>query len=476
MSVFTQAWFVWCVIVVIALPVLSIVLSEVQGVLERRGSSMTRPIWAFRTWVLPLAGLVILLAVIPDDIVSNDSNWFKFTATALGLLILNFAISSLNTALFVNADKGSWRRKMPTIFVDIVRIVIIAIGLAILFSWVWGADVGGLFTALGVTSLVLGLALQGAVGSVVEGLLLLFEQPFELGDWIKAGGVTGRVVEVNWRAVHIQTSEGLHIVPTASLAGSAFTNLSRPDSVFTESIESTFAKEDSPSVVMQVLRDVAQGVPGLVPSRPPSVTFLGAGAYVTSITAATFAGAAEARAVFLLRLWYAARRVNIALDGADIWKDESADDIKALLQQAAGRLHISAEEIDALVPRVDVERFAPGEVITPFGQLATAARWISEGQVALRVPYGRDGSIALMTLSRGDMMGQTTLTKQPAAFVTIASTALTVLTIPGAVFEELARGDSRLAREIGQEMDQRVRAVQKALTEVNGKVTSHTRL
>ena len=72
--------------------------------------------------------------------------------------------------------------------------ILIAIGLAVLFSVVWGTDVAGLFTALGVTSIVLGLALQGAIGSIVSGLLLLFEQPFRLGDWLDAGGVRGRLV------------------------------------------------------------------------------------------------------------------------------------------------------------------------------------------------------------------------------------------------------------------------------------------
>ena len=82
---------------------------------------------------------------------------------------------------------GTWRERMPSIFVDIVRLVLIVVGLGLLFSWVWGADVAGLFAALGVTSIVLGFALQNAVGSVISGLLLLFEQPFQLGDWLDTG-------------------------------------------------------------------------------------------------------------------------------------------------------------------------------------------------------------------------------------------------------------------------------------------------
>ena len=58
-----------------------------------------------------------------------------------------------------------------------------------LFWWVWDADVAGVFAALGVTSIVVGLALQNAVGSIVSGLFLIFEAPFELGDWIETGGI-----------------------------------------------------------------------------------------------------------------------------------------------------------------------------------------------------------------------------------------------------------------------------------------------
>ena len=112
--------------------------------------------------------------------------------------------------------------------------------LAVLFAWVWGADVGGLFTALGVSSIVIGLALQNAVGPIVSGLFLLFEQPFRLGDWLDTGSVRGRVIEVNWRAVHIDTGNGIQIVPNGSLADASFTNLSKAPGPFLLSSTLTF--------------------------------------------------------------------------------------------------------------------------------------------------------------------------------------------------------------------------------------------
>ena len=111
---------------------------------------------------------------------------------------------------------------MPTIFLDVARFVLIALGLAVIFSYIWGANVGGLFTALGISTVVLGLALQNSVGQIISGLLLLFEQPFQLGDWLDTPTARGRVVEVNWRATHIDTGSGMQIMPNSVLAGASF--------------------------------------------------------------------------------------------------------------------------------------------------------------------------------------------------------------------------------------------------------------
>ena len=211
-------WFFWAVLVIIGLPVLTIVLTEVNARLVRRKSSMAKPVQMLRTYVLPLGALLVLLTQIPNEVVSNDGYWVKITATVFGLLVVMFTLSALNTALFLNATEDSWRSRMPSIFVDIGRIILIGIGLAILLSWVWGLDVGGLVAALGVGSIVIGLALQNAIGSIISGLLLLFEQPFEIGDRLEVGPVTGQVVEVNWRSTHLDIGAGEPIIPNAQIA------------------------------------------------------------------------------------------------------------------------------------------------------------------------------------------------------------------------------------------------------------------
>ena len=123
--------------------------------------------------------------------------------------------------------KHSWRKRLPAIFLDVARFALIGVGLAMILSYVWGVRVGGIFTALGVGSVVIGLMLQNSVGQIVSGLFMLFEQPFRINDWLDTPTARGRVVEVNWRAVHIDTGSGLRIMPELD-AGQHLVHESQP--------------------------------------------------------------------------------------------------------------------------------------------------------------------------------------------------------------------------------------------------------
>ena len=57
---------------------------------------------------------------------------------------------------------------VPSIFLDVIRFALIAVGGGLIFAYIWGANVGGLFTALGIGSIVIGLTLQNSVGQIIS--------------------------------------------------------------------------------------------------------------------------------------------------------------------------------------------------------------------------------------------------------------------------------------------------------------------
>ncbi|MDA2991847.1 MAG: mechanosensitive ion channel, partial [Actinomycetota bacterium] len=220
-----QPWFWPALIVVIGLPMVLLILHELHAALVRRGSAYAKPVLMLRNWVFPVFAVYLLVQQLEYSDV--NATWSKISGTVFGFLVILLLLTSANAALFGEARSGTWRDRLPTIFIDLGQFILVIIGIGLLLSWVWGANIGGLVTAVGVTSVVIGLAVQGAVGPVIAGLLLLFEQPFRIDDWLETPTVRGRVVEVNWRAIHIDTANGIQVVPNAVLAAGSFTNLSR---------------------------------------------------------------------------------------------------------------------------------------------------------------------------------------------------------------------------------------------------------
>lgn len=176
------SWFYWALAVVVGLPLLLVALTELHQALVRRNNVLAKPVNLVRSYLLPLGALLVLLVGAND--ISPQATVVRVVATVFGFAVLLLLLSAFNITLFQTAPEGSWRRRLPSIFLEVARFVLIAIGVAVILSRVWGANVGGLFAALGVTSIVLGLTLQNSVGQIISGLFVLFEQPFQLGDWI----------------------------------------------------------------------------------------------------------------------------------------------------------------------------------------------------------------------------------------------------------------------------------------------------
>ena len=153
----------------------------------------------------------------------------------------------------------------------------------------------------------------------------IFEAPFELGDWIETGGgPRGQIIEVNWRAVHLDTGNGIVVMPTAELAEGSFTNLSRSPEPYAASAEFAFGTDDPPGAGARAARRGRARHPArLARSRPERRRRLDGREVRRSRSRCRIPGDKDAVLdAFLTRLWYAARRADLHLDGdmTDDWQ------------------------------------------------------------------------------------------------------------------------------------------------------------
>lgn len=465
MSTFTaQPWFWPALGVIVGLPLALLLLNELHGMLARRGSSYAKPVALLRNWVLPACAVYLLIAQLEQADV--DATWSKIAATAFGFLIMLLLLSGANAALFGAARAGSWRERLPGIFIDLGRLVLIILGVGLLLSWVWGANIGGLIAAVGVTSIVIGLAVQTAVGPVIAGLLLLFEQPFRIGDWLSTSAAKGRVVEVNWRAAHIDTGNGIQIVPNAMLATGSFTNLSRVQgAAYQATATLTFGPDDPPGAVTAALTSVATGLPARLASIPVKVVAQGEAKYKVSVPIASPADEGRTKALLLHRAWYAAQRAGLHLDEANPDPDAAASYVTGAVQRVAAALGLSDAAVAVMSGQARRLLYAEGEIIQPANTVPEAVCFVTEGSVGM-VVYAEDGrELSLGSLGVGDYIGGTSLTRQRMLTGTVALTDTTIVSVPRDAMNAVVQNNARLARQIGDVIEMRRKAATDALAE-----------
>jgi small-conductance mechanosensitive channel/CRP-like cAMP-binding protein len=463
MSDFTnQDWFWPALIIVVGLPLLLLLLTEVANFLARRRSSYARPVQLLRNYVLPACALFLLIDQVEHTNV--HATWSRIAATVFGFLVMLFLLSGANAVLFGEARADSWRKRLPTIFVDLGRLLLIVVGIGILLSWVWGTDIGGLITAVGVTSIVIGLAVQSAVGPVIAGLLMLFEQPFRIGDWLDAPDARGRVVEVNWRSVHIDTGNGIKIIPNAALATDSFTNLSRVEgAAYRATVTLCFTAADRPGTVKATLLAVADALPAKLRGLPAQVSALGESGYRVSVPIASPADEGSTKTQLLHRAWYAAQRAGLHLDDADNSPEQSAQYVEAQLKIVAGSLGLDDEALAIMAAHGRCLMYAEGEVIQRADSVPDAIGFITEGSVTM-VVYTKDGiEVTVGHLEAGDYIGTTALTRQRVVSGVVATADTTLISVPRDAITAVVRANPRLARRLGEAIEMRRAAAAAAL-------------
>lgn len=162
---------------------------------------------------------------------------------------------------------------LPRLLTDAVDGIVWLLALFAIISVVFGQPVTGLLATSGVVAIVLGLALQNTLSDMFSGIALNISAPFRIGDWIETdGNVSGRVIEVDWRATRIRTRDDTVIlVPNSQLARQKILNTYHPTKVYAAHVRLRLGYEVDPARARQVLHAAALAVPKVRVDPPPLV-------------------------------------------------------------------------------------------------------------------------------------------------------------------------------------------------------------
>ena len=193
------------------------------------------------------------------------------------IALLIFIVSLYLAGIFAKIGKNTLtKRKVDleiTILMEkIIRWSVIILGITASLQQV-GFNVTAFLTGLGILGFTVGFALQDVSKNFVAGLLLLLEQPFDIGDVIEVGEFIGTVANVELRATEIYTFDGQNVlIPNGDVFTSAIKNYTRYSKRRLD-LTVGVAYESDLTLVKQTVLDVIHNIKGVLADPAPRVVF-----------------------------------------------------------------------------------------------------------------------------------------------------------------------------------------------------------
>ncbi|MBN1468395.1 MAG: mechanosensitive ion channel [Fusobacteriaceae bacterium] len=147
---------------------------------------------------------------------------------AIGIWIVgSYLIKTSKKIVFKKLDKQGMDPSLKSFF-DSLGTAILYVMLVIITISTVGVQTSSLVAILGAAGLAIGLALQGSLSNFAGGVLIIIFRPFNVGDFIESGSVSGTVKEIQIFQTILDTVDNKRvIVPNAQLSNNSIINYTK---------------------------------------------------------------------------------------------------------------------------------------------------------------------------------------------------------------------------------------------------------
>ena len=122
---------------------------------------------------------------------------------------------------------------------------------------IMGINLGPLLASAGIAGVAIGLAAQNIVRDMLNGVLILIEDQFNVGDTVRLAGLAGTVEAMTLRKTTVRDADGtLYVIPNSQITTVA--NLSVGYSVATVNVSVDFSA--NPDRVLELLKGIAMEI------------------------------------------------------------------------------------------------------------------------------------------------------------------------------------------------------------------------
>ncbi len=150
---------------------------------------------------------------------------FRIFWAALVLVLTFFVIKGIVRLLETLSEQSATRRLFFKKLIPIVRLLTWTAAIYYVIAGVFRVNQGQLLAASAAIGVAVGFAAQDVLKNIFGGLLIILDQPFQVGDKIRVGGTYGEVVSIGLRSTRIVTlDDNLVSVPNAQVVDGQVAN------------------------------------------------------------------------------------------------------------------------------------------------------------------------------------------------------------------------------------------------------------
>lgn len=232
-----------------------------------------------RRWIYDLRQVITYSVTAPILPVDDDTYSLMDILILLGLLLgLVIGANRLSQLLKLRVLQVSrLNRAAQDAIATTIKYTFIVVGTVVVFN-VWGLDITSLTILAGALSVGIGFGLQDIAKNLGSGIVLLFERPIQVGDFVEVGEYVGTVERIGSRSTLIRTLDRVSIiVPNSRFLETEVINWSHDNPVSRLRLPVGVAYGSDLSAVKSALLEAGRQHPQVLRIPPPRVLFVGFG-------------------------------------------------------------------------------------------------------------------------------------------------------------------------------------------------------
>ena len=412
-----------------------------------------------RRLLLPLAAIIFFALLIhflpapaPASFTGEQKNaygWGRLLVTlALWVSVMMLVVRGAGAVSFDLVFRARRGRDAPRFVRDIFALAAYVLLTAlILKSFFPELSLGALLSGSALVGIILGLALQDTLGNLFAGVSLQADRPFEVGDVIVVGALTGVVESITWRAVKIRNFQNHSLLISNSQIAKEAIEVCPADRAHKNARIVFFNAlyTDSPVKVMHVVREAVREAENVAREIAPVVRVRNLGDFAVDYEIKywldDYARYNDTDALVRQLIWYAYRRAGLsfAYPTQTLYVErppKAGERAATRLDRLTERLSavdifspLTPEELARLSASSEGHTYAPGESIIRAGEAGDSMFVVNRGAVEVRIKdNGRPRTVA--RLDEGDFFGEMALlTGEPRTAHVVATEETEVLEI-----------------------------------------------